>query len=295
MLNYKKISIIIPTFNRAVTLKNNLSTFINQNYPKNNFEIIIVDDGSTDNTQEIITNLIKEKRQIDIKYYYKKNEGPAKARNFGIKQAVGEIIAFSDDDCRPDENWIKEMNSSFSKDEIVGVGGKIISLKKEATAFTHQIDCDYADSFPSGNVAYLKTALKKVGGFDESLRFSNEDNELAIAISKVGKLAHNSKMIVYDPPRRMGLGDIKGVIYLESVFHVVKKHPDIYHGFRRNPWVDIYWNWFVKHFFRQAKKGIEFFWKNPFDFFKLLLLVIAQRVYLILLIPYFWKASRRYT
>lgn len=286
------ISIIIPTYNRAAILEKNLQSFIDQDFEKGNFELIVIDDGSTDQTKKAVRELIDQNSEKNIYYYYQKNTGPAVARNLGISKAKGKIVAFSDDDCVADRHWLKEIELSF-KDEIVGVSGKIVALKDKATAFTHQIDSDEPNAFPAGNVGYLKDALEKVDGFDKNLRFTNEDNELATAIGKIGTLSHNSKMIVYDPPKKMGIRDIKGVIYLESVFLIVHKHPEIYKGFRHNPWLDIYWKWFIKLFIIQSIKGLKFFWKNPFDYLKLLILLIAQRIYLIILIPYFLKISRR--
>lgn len=85
-------SIIIPTYNRANSLDGTIQSILNQNYP--HFEIIVVDDGSTDNTEQVVSGLEDHR----IKYFYKKNEERAVARNFGIDQATGEYITFLDSD-----------------------------------------------------------------------------------------------------------------------------------------------------------------------------------------------------
>lgn len=93
-MNSIKFSVIIPTYNRACELARGLDSLVNQKY--NNFEVIIGDDGSTDNTAEVIT---KYQNKINIKYFKLKNfGGPAKARNVGIHNAQGEYIAFLDSD-----------------------------------------------------------------------------------------------------------------------------------------------------------------------------------------------------
>ena len=87
------VSVIIPTYNRAGVIKETINSIINQTY--SNFEIIIVDDGSTDNTGDIIKTFQDDR----IKYYWKKNTGlPSKARNVGLKHVNGEFIAFLDSD-----------------------------------------------------------------------------------------------------------------------------------------------------------------------------------------------------
>jgi glycosyltransferase involved in cell wall biosynthesis len=87
------ISVIIPTYNREKTLPRAINSVLNQTYK--NWELIIVDDGSIDNTKKILKPYLKNKK---IKYYYKKNEGVSSARNLGIKKARGEYIALLDSD-----------------------------------------------------------------------------------------------------------------------------------------------------------------------------------------------------
>jgi len=93
-----KISVIVPTYNRADIISETIGSVLNQTYQ--NFEIIVVDDGSIDNTREIIVN-INDPR---IKYIYQENAGPSAARNNGIKNAQGEYVAFLDSD----DIWLPE-------------------------------------------------------------------------------------------------------------------------------------------------------------------------------------------
>ena len=92
------VSVIIPTYNRADIILETIESVFNQTYQ--NFEIVIVDDGSSDNTKEVIENL----KNPRIKYIYQKNSGPSAARNNGIKNAKGELIAFLDSD----DLWLKD-------------------------------------------------------------------------------------------------------------------------------------------------------------------------------------------
>ena len=91
-------SIIIPTYNRAYLLTETIDTVLQQGYP--NFEVIIVDDGSTDNTREVIEK--KYDGDTRVRYFYKRNEERGVARNFGLKQATGDYAVFFDSD-----DWMK--------------------------------------------------------------------------------------------------------------------------------------------------------------------------------------------
>ena len=89
-----KFSIILPTFNRANFITKAIESVINQTYK--NWELIVIDDGSTDNTEEIIQKFIKKEKRIT--YYYQKNQERSAARNNGIKRAKGDYICFLDSD-----------------------------------------------------------------------------------------------------------------------------------------------------------------------------------------------------
>lgn len=91
------VSIIIPTFNRASWLKGAIESVLEQNFK--NYELLIIDDGSTDHTSEIVTNYSDK-----VKYYYQSNKGPSAARNLGINEAQANLIAFLDSDDR----WLKK-------------------------------------------------------------------------------------------------------------------------------------------------------------------------------------------
>lgn len=93
----KDLSVIIPAYNRADVLEKCLNALAAQTYPKAGFEIIIVDDGSSDRTREVAAAFV-DKKSGDAKYFRQENKGPASARNLGIKNATGEIALFIGDD-----------------------------------------------------------------------------------------------------------------------------------------------------------------------------------------------------
>jgi glycosyltransferase involved in cell wall biosynthesis len=127
------ISVIICTYNRANLLKRALNSLARQSVK--DFEIIIVDDGSEDNTCEIC-NSFKD-RITSLKYIYVKNSGLSYARNVGIKSSTGDYILFTDDDCIPEENWVERMGFYLKRETIVA--GVITSPVSNYLKLCHNI------------------------------------------------------------------------------------------------------------------------------------------------------------
>ena len=94
--------VVIPVYNGEKTLKTCLTALEKQTIRRDEYEIIVVDDGSTDSSGELAKAGADE-------YFYQENQGPASARNLGAQKANGDIILFTDSDCEPTENWIEEM------------------------------------------------------------------------------------------------------------------------------------------------------------------------------------------
>ena len=107
-----EVSVVIPTYNRKERLKDTLESLFHQTIPKDQYEIIVVDDGSSDGTEELVQVMIKTS-PCSLRYFKQKNQGQAAARNLGIKNAVAEIIGFTDDDCIVDAGWIQKAADYF--------------------------------------------------------------------------------------------------------------------------------------------------------------------------------------
>jgi glycosyltransferase involved in cell wall biosynthesis len=187
-----RASIVIPAYNAEKTLGRVLEACLSQDYPKENLEVILVDDGSVDRSSEIA----KSYESNALKYIYQDNGGPAKARNTGWKASNGEIICFTDADCVPEKGWVAKLVASYSSPEIGGVGGSydIVNGDKLLPACIHEEIrerhlrmpkvVNYLGSF---NLSYRRNVLAEVGGFDESFTHaSGEDNDLSYRIIQKG-------------------------------------------------------------------------------------------------------------
>ena len=120
------ISIIIPTCNRDSYLKQTLASLAKQEFPSGNFEILIIDNASTDKTKDIAENFIKQNKSISVKYFYEPIPGLLSGRHRGAKEAKGDILVFIDDDIIASPDWLQAIHDSFSNSDVHIVGGKCL-------------------------------------------------------------------------------------------------------------------------------------------------------------------------
>ena len=181
------ISVVIPAYNAARTIAPCVEACLAQDYPT--VEIIVVDDGSTDDTASIV-------QRYPVRYLRQDNAGPATARNRGWRAATGEIICFTDSDCVPARDWVSRLVGGYTAQEIAGVGGTygiansdrlLATCVHEEIVQRHLQMPRYVNYLGSFNVSYRRCVLEEVGGFDESYRTaSGEDNDLAYRVIKRG-------------------------------------------------------------------------------------------------------------
>ena len=199
-------SVIIPCYNCEKTIEHTLASIFEQTIkPK---EVIIIDDGSTDNTKKVVLETSK-KYKLNVKYFWQKNAGPAKARNEGAKKATAEIIVFTDSDCIPKVNWLSEMIKPFEKNNVSGVQGAYKSKQKELISRFGQIEIEERyekmksskeiDWIGSYSAAFRRKEFLSLGGYDESFPIaSGEDPEFSFRLAKNGgKLIFNQNAVVY--------------------------------------------------------------------------------------------------
>lgn len=181
-------SIIIPTYCRPKQLSACLESLTKLEYPRDRFEVVVVDDGS----KMPLTDAIERfSNTLNVILLSQPNSGPASARNTGAFRAKGQFLAFTDDDCTPASTWLENLASRFAKAPDHAVGGRTINALTENPYSTasqilidyiyeyYNVDADHARFFASNNLAFPAERFREIGGFNSGFRLvAGEDREL---------------------------------------------------------------------------------------------------------------------
>ncbi|MFH1255838.1 MAG: glycosyltransferase [Candidatus Diapherotrites archaeon] len=171
-------SVVIPSKDRAELLFNCLSSLERQSIPPNEFEVIVVDDGSRKPLHESLASFSP---RFSLAFLRQENKGPAAARNAGAAAAKGKILAFIDDDCTADSEWLSSAKKIFLKEKVdIVEGATKIASPEKVCAISFQCENLSGGNFLTCNIFYSKPCFDSLGGFDPV--FSSpmcEDTDLA--------------------------------------------------------------------------------------------------------------------
>src|SRR5256884_654938 len=177
---WPRISVVVCTFNGSRTIRDCLEGIGKLRYP--NYETLVVDDGSTDGAGDIAAG-------YDVRLIRTENQGLSAARNLGWQSATGEIVAYIDDDARPDPDWLTYLAAAFLKEDYAGVGGTDIPVSEHGETAScvagspggpaHVLlsDCE-AEHIPGCNMAFRKSWLEAINGFDPQFRQAGDDVDI---------------------------------------------------------------------------------------------------------------------
>ena len=199
------ISVVIPAFNATATIRKCLTSLGKQTWPAELLEVVIVDDGSTDGTPEAC------KGYEGVRVLVQENAGPSAARNRGLSEARGSLIAFTDSDCIVAESWLERLAESLDDPSVAAVGGRqrcpadavpfmqdvhgVLSMMGFLGGYTKtgaaRVETGHN---PSCNAMYRRCDLIRVGGFREGM-FPGEDVDLDRRLQQ----AIEGRRILYDP------------------------------------------------------------------------------------------------
>jgi len=286
------VSVVIPAYNAAETIGECMAALDKQSIPRTEYEVIVVDDGSTDATADIAARhgalVLKQP-----------NSGPAVARNKGIAAARGAIVLFTDADCAPAADWIQQMIAPLVDSRISGVKGAYRTRQASLAARFIQIEyedrydytarseyIDFVDTYAAG---YRRDALLDSGGFDTHFPFASvEDQELSFRLAEAGhKMVFNPQAIVYhhhpESWRRYAQRKYK-IGYWKTL--VLRLHPS-------KVWRDTHTPWNLKLQMVlaavSAPLGLLSLWAQAY----LWLLGVVVVVFVVSAIPFLVKAWRR--
>ena len=201
-----KISLIIPAYNEEKYIGDCLTAAI-KNSRGQFFEIIVVDNASGDKTAEVARSF------AGVRVVREEKKGLTKARQRGLEEARGDLLAYTDADTRLPEEWFQKMRNFFSKNPAaVSLSGpykyydagffmnKILSLSWWlSTPLTYRL---VGFLVLGGNFVAKKEALQKMGGFDTSIEFYGEDTNIARRLSQFGKVVFDMSFFIYSSSRR---------------------------------------------------------------------------------------------
>jgi glycosyltransferase involved in cell wall biosynthesis len=203
-----RFSIVIPTYNRPEQLAVCLQACARLDYPRDCFEVIVVDDGGAEPLEEIVACF---QGTLTLKLLQQVNTGPAAARNKGASEAAGEFLAFTDDDCAPAPNWLQTLERQCVASPDCVIGGRTVNaLTGNVYSTASQLLISYLCSFynaiphnarffPSSNLAFPIKQFRAVGGFDVTYpRAAAEDRELCDRWLHLGRrMLYASEAVVY--------------------------------------------------------------------------------------------------
>ena len=238
---WPKVSVVVACYNGARTLKSCLDSLTQLNYP--DYEVILVDDGSLDATAQIAS------LYSNISYIRQTNLGLSVARNTGIAAAAGEIVAFTDADCRADEDWLYFLVSDLLASRLAGIGGHNFLPPEDSPVAAavmvspggpaHVMLTDrVAEHIPGCNMAFYKRALEGVAGFDPIFRKAGDDVDVCwrlqqqgyqLAFSPAGFVWHYRRSTVRDYLKQQeGYGEAEALL--------VRKHPEYFNAIGGTLW-----------------------------------------------------------
>lgn len=240
-----EVSVVVSSYNRAQLLEGTLRALVSQEVPDSlDWEIVVVDNNSSDTTAQLVTGFSKT-TVTPVRYIFEPKQGISHARNRGIEEARGSIIAFIDDDVLPELDWVPQLSAAIHRWKADGIGGRILPrwegrpprwLIQNPRLLSHLAIMDAGESsvlvFPmkgrtqvwGANMAFRRELLEAIGGFDTGLGavggrlFRGEDVDL------INRALQRGSKIVYDPAvtvfHRVGYERMRKVYFRKLSFYI---------------------------------------------------------------------------
>jgi O-antigen biosynthesis protein len=237
LARYPKVSVVVCSYNGSKTLDGCLHSLTKLNYP--DYEVVLVDDGSKDAVPEIAA------RYPSVRYYRQSNKGLSVARNVGMELADGEVVAYTDDDCVADEDWLYFLVAKLLDSDASSVGGPNLLPSNDGpvaacvsaspgTPAHILIDDNVAEHVPGCNMAFWADRLRAIGGFDAVYTKAGDDVDVCWRLQNEGEhIAYAPAAMVWHHRRSTVEAYLKQQRgYGEAEALLKRKHPEKFRGYR---------------------------------------------------------------
>ena len=226
-----RVSVVIPTYRRPELLERCLRALDQQDLDPGAFEVLVADDAASEATRAQVESRARTMRPAVRYIAVTQRHGPAAARNAGWRAARGAIVAFTDDDCRPEPGWLSCGLAAFGEDTAAVSGQVMVPLPDDPTDYERDASGLERAEFVTANCFCRRAALEQVGGFDERFAAAwREDSDLQFALLRAGlKIVRAPGAVVVHPVRPAAWG--VSVRQQQKVLFdalLYKKHPDLY-------------------------------------------------------------------
>jgi cellulose synthase/poly-beta-1,6-N-acetylglucosamine synthase-like glycosyltransferase len=249
--NLPTVTVVIPVLNCVDDVEGCIDSLRVQTYPADRIEVIIVDNGSSDGTHELLTSM-------GVPTFVCPTKGRSRALNVGLRHAKGEIICTTDISCRPEPNWIEEVVTSFEKPEVGCVAGEIKLLDTHQNiAIDYQRRINYMSPMHArlrtkppylpyadgANASFRKKVFDEIGPFEDSF-IKAADVEICYRMLFMTdyKIAFHERALVWEP----GEGDLRTLLYQRyriGIGNILlrKRFPTLFVGKQRKSIKAVYW------------------------------------------------------
>ncbi len=225
-----KLSVVIVVYNTEHFIKDCISALLEQSYQ--NYEIVISDDNSNDKTREIIRSFQDERVKL---IENKRRNYISENRNVAMKAVKGEYVFFTDADCVVNRYWLEEGLRILQAEDVIGVRGHTIyecafpAIADRVTTFDRE-----SNHYATCNIAYKRSYLESIGGFDPSLKYGREDTDIAMKLMGIGKIKYSADMVVIHRRRSWVFSwciDYSD-LYYDSEVIFLKRYPEYQAGIK---------------------------------------------------------------
>jgi lipopolysaccharide/colanic/teichoic acid biosynthesis glycosyltransferase/GT2 family glycosyltransferase len=218
-------SVVVPVYNGSGVIARCLNALIGQTISPTRYEVIVVDDGSTDNTAAVVAAWADRHPQCTLTFLQQANTGPGGARNLGARHARAELLLFTDADCAPVPEWMEHLLTPFCDDQIIGAKGTYVTEQRSLVPCFVQAEyedrydrmrgaqqIDFIDTY---SAAYRRNVFLENGGFDPIFVGSCEDQEFSF------RLAQKGYRLVFAPGARVShIHDVDAREYFRRKYNI---------------------------------------------------------------------------